>query len=196
MKQYSLLGGLLLVLFMVGSCNIEKRVDKQQKTFDNIGKKWLLLHPCSNDSSYIYVPGKRDSIPFIVPVMIDDTTGVARRLDSLNIYLQNKYNEQLKDCSNQVNESYKLGYNKATQIWRTKLSQIKIPIPVIDTIKITLKDKLSLKLLEQDLATANKELADSKLSNEKAQGKRDKWFLMFIIACCLLVTSIYFNIKK
>jgi hypothetical protein len=110
--------------------------------------------------------------------------------------LKEKYNEQLKDCSNQVNESYKIGYNKATQIWRTKLSQIKIPVPVVDTIKITLKDKLALKLLEQDLATANKELADSKLSNEKAQGKKDKWFLMFIIACCLLVTSIYFNIRK
>ena len=183
----------LIILFI--SCNIEKRVDKNQKVFDNIGRKWLKLNPCANDSFTIYVPGKRDSIPFYIPVLFKDTIEIKKQIDSLNVYLEKKYNDQKSDCKNQVRESYNAGYQKAESVWKDKLSKIKIPLPVIDTIKITLKDKQQIKLLTDDLNESQKELNDIKIKLEKYQGKKDKWFLMFMIACSLLLTSIYFNIK-
>jgi len=197
MKKNNILGVFLLsILFISTSCNIEKRVEKNEKAFDNIGKRWLGLHPCANDSSYIYIEGKRDSIPFLIPVLVKDTIEIRKQIDSLNIYLERKYNKQRADCANQVRESYNAGYQKAESVWKDKLSKIKIPLPVIDTIKITLKDRQQIKLLNDDLNESQKQLADIKVKLEKYQGKTDKWFLLFIIACCLLLTSIYFNIKS
>jgi len=197
MKAYNLLGVFLLsILFISNSCNIEKRVEKQQEAFDNIGKKWLGLHPCANDSSYIYLPGKRDSIPFLIPVLVKDTMEIKKQIDSLNIYLDRKYNDQKIDCKNQVRESYNAGYQKAELVWKDKLSKIKIPLPVIDTLKITLKDKQAIKLLVSDLTDTQKKLTDTQINLEKFKGKKDKWFLLFILACALLLTSIFFNIKK
>lgn len=180
---------------LFASCNIEKRVDKNQKTFDNIGRKWLALHPCATDSFTIYIPGKKDSIPFLIPVLLADSLEIKKQIDSLNIYLEKKYNDQKADCKNQIRESYNAGYKKAESVWKDKLSKIKIPLPVIDTIKITLKDKQQINLLTDDLNDCQTQLADEKVKLEKYQGKKDKWFLLFMIACCLLLTSIYFNIK-
>ena len=195
--KYNKLGVFLLsILFISTSCNIEKRIDRNQKAFDNIGKKWLGLHPCSNDSNYIYIEGKKDSIPFLIPVLIKDTNEIQRKIDSLNQYLQDKYRKQQNSCKSQVKESYNAGYQYAETIWKDKLSKIKVPLPVIDTIKITLKDKQQIKLLTDDLDSSKGQLNATLINLEKYKGKTDKWFLLFIIACCLLLTSIYINIKK
>lgn len=191
-----LLGAFLLItLSLSTSCNIEKRIEKRQETFDRIGRLWLQSHPCANDSTFIYIPGKRDSIPIEIPIIINDTTGFKYYIDSIGVELRKKYNEQQKDCNNQVKDAYNLGYGKAETIWKEKVSKIKVPLPIIDTIKITLKDKQYINLLQGDIEKLKAQLSQAQITGAEKKGKLDKWFLLFIIACMLLLTSIYFNLK-
>jgi len=179
-----------IVLFV--SCNPEKRIQKNLDRFDRIGKKWLSLHPCANDSNTIYIPGKRDSVFFEVPVYVNDTTGLQKFVDSF-------YNELDKldtACNQKCLQAYKSGYKKGRNDLANKLASIKVPVPVIDTLKITLKDKLELKILKADLDTARIQLGNLKTELEKRKGYSTKWLLLFIIACLLLLASIYFNIKR
>jgi hypothetical protein len=178
----------LIFIISIFSCNTEKRIEKRQKIFDNIGKKWLQLHPCSNDSSFIYIPGKRDSILIEVPIIVIDTNYANHIIDSLNKITEQKTN----GCKLEIKQAYNLGYNQSDNNWKIKISKIKVPLPIIDTLKITLKDRQQLKILESDLMEANKELMNCKDQNNKS----DKWFWLFIIACMFLITSIYFNIRK
>lgn len=180
--------GMLVVLF---SCNIEKRIAKQQKTFDNIGRAWLKLHPCANDSTYIYLPGKVDSVPIEVPILVIDSAYTEKQIDSLQKYYASK-----KDCSQEIKSAYNLGYSESTKKWKSATSQIKVPLPVIDTVKISIKDKQQIKLLQDDLADCNTLTQQLQLDNAKEKGKSDKWFLWFVIASILLGISSYFNVKK
>lgn len=185
-----ILGALgVTLLFVSTSCNIERKIEKNQEAFDKIGRKWLDLHPCSNDSTFVYVPGKKDSIPFLVPVLTKDTAEIKRQIDSI-------YKANQKDDIQTIKSAYNSGYDKAEKIWKNKLAQIKIPLPVVDTLRITLKDRQQITLLKSDLESLKLKLSDCQLTGEKVKGKSDKWFLLFIIACCFLIASIYFNIRK
>ena len=187
---------LIVVLSVFYSCNIQKRVEKQQKVFDNIGRKWLKLHPCANDSFTIYVPGKRDSIPIEVPVIIIDTVYTKKQLDSLRIAMQKIYFAPTENCIEEMDKAYRLGYNFAEEKWKGKFGQIKIPVSVVDTIKITLKDKQAIQLLQDDLAASESEVNRLTIEGLNCENKKDKWFLWFIITFILLSLSIYFNFKK
>ena len=73
---------LLLFIFAVlacmwlTSCNPAKRIERQQENFDRIGRKWLDLHPCANDSVSVYLPGEQrtDTITTTSKVVTTDTT--------------------------------------------------------------------------------------------------------------------------
>ena len=186
----------LSVLSASISCNIEKRVERQQRAFDNIGRKWLSLHPCANDSTFIYIPGKRDSVPLIIPVLIKDSASLQNAIDSIQEVLQKEYTSDSLDCRKKISYSYKAGYNSANADWQKRISNIKIPTATADTFKITLKDKQYIGLLQSDLSSANNQIAELKIKLEKNSGKKNSWFLLFLIACMVAVTSIYFNIKK
>lgn len=187
---------LLSTLSLSTSCNIEKRIEKQQERFDRIGRRWLEKNPCANDSTIIYVPGKRDSIPIVIPTIIRDTVGLKQYIDSIGAQLRKKYNEQEKDCNKQIKDAYNIGYENAEVVWKDKVSKIKVPLPVIDTIKITLKDKQYINLLQADITKLKAQLSEAQLKGAEKKGKLDKWFLLFVIACMLLSASLYFNIKK
>ena len=187
---------LLIMLSLSTSCNIEKRVQKQQETFDRIGRLWLQSHPCANDSTVIYIPGKKDSIPIEIPIIINDTTGFKKYIDSIGYQLRKKYKEEQKDCDNQIKDAYNFGYQKAENIWKDKISKIKVPLPVIDTLKITLKDKQYINILQGDIKKLEYQLSQAQINEAEKKGKLDKWFLLFIIACMCLLTSLYFNFKK
>lgn len=186
----------LFILSISTSCNIEKRIEKRQETFDKIGRKWLDLHPCANDSTFIYIPGKKDSIPVVIPVVIKDSIQIQSIIDSLNNYFTETYASQKKDCRLEISKAYNAGYDKATQIWKEKVSKIKVAAPIIDTVKITLKDKQAISLLQSDLDKANQQLNDLKVKYEQKSGSSTSWLLMFIIACGVVLVSIYFNLKK
>ena len=186
----------IVVLSISYSCNIQKRVEKQQKMFDNIGREWLKIHPCANDSFTIYVPGKRDSIPIAVPVIIIDSNYTKSQLDSLQDELRRRYSQTTADCKQEIKASYNLGYSNATEKWKNALAQIKVALPVVDTLKITLKDKQAIQLLENDLVAI-------KINNNKLNidilvesRKRDKWFWWFIVTFIVLSGSMYINLKK
>lgn len=181
-----------LSIILLASCNPEKRIQKNLDRFNRVGKLWLKMNPCSNDSNTIYLPGKKDSIFFEVPIYIDDTSGQQIFIDSVT----NSISKKEKVCSLKIAEAYKLGYQKGKSDLMGKLSKIKVPLPVIDTLKITLKDRLELKIIKADLDTARIQLASSQAELEKHKGKSTKWLLLFIIACLLLAVSIYFNIKR
>jgi hypothetical protein len=187
---------LISVLSISYSCNIQKRVEKQQKVFDNIGRQWLKLHPCANDSSTIYVPGKRDSIPIEIPVIIFDSGYTKKQLDSLRQEMQKVYGSQLNNCSQEMSSAYNLGYNVAAKKWEIELGQIKIPVPVVDTLKITLKDKQAIQLLQNDLTASRNEVTKLSIDALDCANKKNKWFLWFIIALIMLAISMYFNFKK
>lgn len=197
MKSNNLiLAFIVVVLSISASCNLEKRVEKQQKAFDNIGRSWLKLHPCANDSFTIYIPGRRDSIPIEIPVIILDTTYTKKQLDSLQKSLRERFFSPSLDCSTEIKEAYNLGYNSAAQKYIHAAAQIKIPLPVIDTLKITLKDKQAIKILEDQLAVTQSDISSLTLEKERAMFKKDKWFLLFLLICILLIFGIYVNIKK
>jgi hypothetical protein len=76
------------------------------------------------------------------------------------------------------------------------VSKIKVPVPVIDTLRITLKDKQAIQLLQDDLADCKKQVQDLTVENLTNMSKKDKWFLWFLITALLLLGSIYYNFKK
>ena len=186
----------ITIFYFFCSCDIEKRIERQQEKFDNIGRKWLKLHPCDKDSFTIYIPGKRDSILIEMPVIIVDTNYTRKQLDSLQDELRKMYAKSSKNCTEEIKRAYNLGYNTASKNWKEKVSQIKVPIPVIDTLRITLKDKQAIQLLQDDLAVSKKQVQDLTIENLTNIGKKDKWFLWFVITAILLLGSIILNLIK
>jgi len=193
-KRYFLFA--ITIFYFFCSCDIEKRIEKQQEKFDNIGRKWLKLHPCDKDSFTIYIPGKRDSVLIEMPVIIVDTNYTRQQIDSLQEELKKIYAESSKNCTEEIKRAYNLGYNTASKNWKEKVSQIKVPVPVIDTLRITLKDKQAIQLLQDDLAVSKKQVQDLTVENLTNMSKKDKWFLWFLITALLLLGSIYHNLKK
>lgn len=183
---------IFIAVILFASCNPEKRIQKNLDRFDRLGKKWLSLHPCANDSNTIYIPGKRDSVFFEVPVYINDTTGLQKFVDSF----YSELDKQDTACNLKTLQAYKSGYKKGRNDLANKLALVKVPVPVIDTLKITLKDKLELKIIKADLDTARIQLANLNLQLEKQRSKTSKWFFFFVIASLLLLISIYLNIKR
>lgn len=183
---------IFIAIILFASCNPEKRIQKNLDRFDRIGKKWLSLHPCSNDSNTIYLPGKRDSVFFEVPIYVNDTAGLQKFVDSFSAELDKKDTA----CNLKALQAYKAGYKKGRNDLANKMASVKVPLPIIDTLKITLKDKLELKILKNDLDTARIQLADLKTELEKRKGSSTRWLLLFIIACLLLLFSMYINIAK
>jgi hypothetical protein len=186
----------LLTIAGAFSCNPVNKILKNKEQFDKVGREWLKQNPCSNDSTVIYLPSKRDSIILNIPMLIKDTSGNSFFIDSINNVLSPKYNDKKYNCKKQISESYSIGYNKAMYECKIKLSNIKIPAPIIDTLKIILKDKQQINLLTQDLYNCDSELNKEKLKSEKYKGSKDKWFLLFLLACAFLIGSLYFNFKK
>jgi len=195
MKLKYILSAIALFL-IISSCSTEKRTLRKLEKFNKIGRAWLELNPCANDSNVVYVEGKKDSIYLEIPTYVKDTTGLSHFLDSLNKALQIKFDEQRKNCSNQVNEAYKLGYKKSSTDAQLKYSSIKIPLPSVDTIKISIKDKQQIELLKADLLNATAQLNQCQLDSSDKKGSSTKWFLLFIIASCLFLISLFFNFKK
>lgn len=182
----------MFVLSLSVSCNIEKRVENHQKTFDNIGRKWLSLHPCANDSSIVYIPGKRDSIPIEIPIFVADLDYINTQIDSVKKIYDKKLTNMSRNCDDEIRSAYFTGYKNAETIYRDKISKIKVAVPVIDTIKITLKDKQQIQLLANDLKECEKSLNEQKLKSSA----KDKWFWWFIIASILFLLSAFLNLRK
>jgi len=187
---------LFILSLSTSSCNIEKRIERQQDVFDNIGKKWLQLHPCANDSTFIYIPGKTDSIPLVIPILVKDSVLIEYIIDSINESYRNDYATKDKDFKVEITRSYNLGYEMATVKWKDKISKIKIPTTKTDTIKIALQDKQIINLLKSDLAKATQQINDCKRQYEEKKGSARSWFLLFLIASIIALISIFFNFKK
>lgn len=188
----------LLTIAGAFSCNPVNKILKNKEQFDKVGREWLKQNPCSNDSTVIYLPSKRDSILIQIPVIVKDTTKQREIIDSISEVFRQKYKNpsSFYNCKKEISEAYKIGYDKASEEYKSKLSNIKIPKPVIDTFKILLKDKQQINLLTQDLYNCDSELNKEKLKSEKYKGSKDKWFLLFLLACAFLIGSLYFNFKK
>lgn len=185
--NHKILFCLFLVAIYLLSCNLEKRIEKDQKKLDRIGKLWLKSHPCTNDSSFVYVPGKADS--FYVPIteLVTDTIQTKKLIDSL-VKLNN-------NCEKEIKSAYASGYAKSSKDWKAKLSQTKFSTRV-DTVKITVKDKQQTNILLADCFQKDKQLGELQLMYEKSKHKADKWFLWFIISCLVFIVSYAFKLIK
>jgi hypothetical protein len=177
---------LLGISLFLSSCNIEKRVLKNEERFNNIGRKWLEKNPCINDSTVTYLPGEITILP--VDEFVIDTISTQRAIDSIS--------HLYKGCADQVSIAYKDGYNKAISECKVKLRAISIIKRTPDTIKIVVKDKQEVKLLTQDVIDLKKQLSDAKLQSSVNSNATTKWLLLFILACILLGFSLYLNVKK
>lgn len=178
---------ILLATIYLLSCNLEKRIEKDQKKLDRIGKLWLKTHPCANDSSFVYVPGKADSFYFKVVELVPDTIQTKILIDSL-VKLNN-------NCDKEIKSAYATGYAKSTKDWRAKLSQTKI-ITRVDTVKISVRDSQREKIILSDCVDKGKELEELKIKYEKEKNKSDKWFFWFIFSCLCFVMSHSFKLIK
>lgn len=185
--NYKILFCLFIVVIFFLSCNLEKRITKDQKKLDRIGKLWLKSHPCANDSSFVYVPGKADS--FYVPIteLVPDTIQTKLLIDSL-VKLNN-------NCEKEIKSAYASGYAKSSKDWRAKLSQTKI-VTRVDTIKIAVKDSQKEKILLSDCLEKDTQITDLKLKVSKLERVSDKWFFWFIISCFLFLISHSFKLIK
>ena len=169
---------------------------KNQKKFDNIGRQWLKLHPCANDSNVVYLPGQIDFLPVEVPYPVVDTAYMQKQIDSIIESQKHKKPGTSANCKQEINDAYKSGYDNATKEWKAKVSQIKVQAPRVDTIKIYVKDNQLIGLLNNDVAVKDKEIGDLKLEVSEMKGKKNKWLWWFIILAILLAGSTYLNIKK
>jgi hypothetical protein len=181
----------LLCLFLTTiyllSCNLEKRIERNQKKLDRIGKLWLKTHPCANDSSFVYVPGKTDSFYLPITELVPDTIQTKILIDSLIRLSIN--------CDKEIKSAYATGYAKSTKDWRAKLSQTKI-VSRVDTVKISVKDNQQEKILLADCTEKDAQLSELHLMYEKQKRKSDKWFLWFIISCLCFIISHSFKFIK
>jgi hypothetical protein len=165
---------------------------KRQEAFNNIGRKWLELNPCNNDSSFIYLPGKADSVPVEVFITDIDSAYFNKVVDSFTSTLNGSY----YTCSLKVSTAFASGYKAADLKWKKSISKIKVPKRVVDTIKITVADLQKIKLLESDLSVKSQQLAECDLLAEQRKSKSTQWFWLFIVSCLLLLISVYLNISK
>jgi len=171
---------LLMTAIYLLSCNLEKRIEKDQNKLNRIGKLWLKSHPCVNDSFYVYIPGKADSFYFPITELVPDTIQTKLLIDSL-IKLNN-------NCDKEIKSAYTSGYARSTMEWKAKLSQTKVSVRV-DTIRISVKDNQKEKILVADALQKDKEINEINLMYEKSKRESDKWFFWFIISCLIFVIS-------
>jgi len=185
--NHKILFCLFIVIIFFLSCNLEKRITKDQRKLDRIGKLWLKTHPCANDSSFVYVPGRADSFYFPIVELVSDTIQTKILIDSL-LKLNN-------NCDKEIKSAYATGYAKSTKDWRAKLSQTKI-VSRVDTIKISVKDNQIEKILQQDCTSKDQQINELKLKDEQLKRKSDKWFFLFLISCLLFIVSHTFKLIK
>ena len=179
-------------LLLSSSCNIENRVMKNQEAFNNIGKKWLEKNPCANDSFYVYLPGKTDSIPLEIFIPVLDTEYLIKILDSI----QDKYNYDSASCNSAVKAAYIVGYNSAETKWKNKLSATKIPTKRVDTIKVVVADKQKIGILEADVIAKNQKISDLNLELSELKWKSRQWFWLFVLSMLLFIFSLSLNFRK
>lgn len=169
---------------------------KNQEKFDRIGREWLKLHPCTNDSNTVYLPGKIDSVPIEVPIFVIDSALVQHQIDSIVDVYQLKSAYDKNACATEIKNSYQKGYSVANNEWKIRVGKIKVQTPRVDTIKVFVKDNQLIGLLNKDITIKDKQISDLNLSLSEMKGKKNKWFWWFIILLVLLGTSTYLNIKN
>lgn len=180
----------MAILCAIFSCNPEKQILKNNEKFNRVGRKWLETHPCTNDSTIVYLPGKIDSIPYEIPIIIKDTEAINKYIDSIKKTISSD-----KDCGSEILSSYNEGYDASSKMWRKQLSKMKT-ITRVDTIKISVKDKQEFKLLNQDIKERDRQIGDLKLNVEHIKRLRDKWFFLFILICTILGLRLSYKLFK
>lgn len=123
---------ILIILF---GCNPAKQVLKNKEQFEKIGKKWAEENPCVGDSTITYIPGQTDSIYYPVEIIRDS---IHTEIDTIT-----------GDCSADIKKAYSKGYDKAI----SQFKQVKIPLPRVDTLKITVPDKRAENILREQVGT-------------------------------------------
>lgn len=203
-----IVGIVLLLLTAVFSCNPAKQAArKDQKALDRVMTSPSLLKtaygrgaelwPCANDTTFIFKPGRIDSM--YLPVMFD-TTDRDRIKDSI-LAIAND------DCNDQVKAAFDMGVD----VTEKKYSKIKVPVYRPDTlagfiVDGTLAKRLMDSLHEKDKLLSNwsgraeewaKWAAKTEAVNQKKQSTQF-WVIVGLVVALILSNGAwaYFKFKK
>ena len=181
---------IVLILIAFAGCNPAKRLLKEHRDFEQIGSEWAKLHPCANDSTFIFSEGRIDS--FYVPVPVTDTAGLRLVIDSVKKAIALKYIANKTDCNSQVNEAFTTGYQRAWYL----CGKIKIPIKEPDTIKAAVVDRRTEKALSNQTQDLSAVLASEKDISAKYLKQRNIAYITIGIAVLLIILLSILAIKK
>lgn len=179
----------LSILILTG-CDAAKKVLKNQMQFEQVGRAWALKNPCTNDSAIIFLPGRIDSIPYVIAV---DTALLNAKADSVTKALAKKYNYDVAECNRQVSEAFNTGFDEAV----FEISKQKMPVKLPDTIRISVTDKRSLKACQDSYEEMQKQFTDELQAGGKIRSQRNVGYIIsgILAAALVLITIILFKKK-
>ncbi len=194
---WAFLIGIAAALFMCASCNPEKiaarkdrkaleRVETNISLLNDAWTKGSAIWPCANDTSFVFRPGKTDSIYF--PVMYD-TADRDRIKDSI---MAGMVQPMQDECNEKIKKAFDLGMEVATK----EVAKIKIPVRRPDTLAGYIVDRELAKSLLDTLAQKKQDIFYLKGRSDQWQAEAAKqlseklhlfWWLLAAVA--LLVGS-------
>lgn len=179
----------ILTLLLLTGCDPAKKILNNKEAFDKVGTEWAKQHPCANDTAWIKLPGKVDSIAY--PVLVTDTSSLQDIIDSISIALADKYNTSIDDCNRQVDEAFKIGYKKAEYEYSKK----KLPVKQPDTVIRTIVDNRTIDVLKADNNRKSEELNKEKDKSAKRLAQRNWSYVLSGLLFLMLLFMIVVFIK-
>lgn len=140
---------LFIIICVLFACNPVKKVLNNPDHYNRVKDSVIARGACVNDTTYVYKPGRIDSVPFPVPI-------VKKEVDPLLLQraIDSAVNKNDELCLYGLQESYKFGYNDAIDSIRKLKQAVKQP----DTLKGYVRDSALLDVLHRSY---QKQLADS-----------------------------------
>lgn len=174
---------ILAACFIVG-CNPVKKVFKNQKQFDQIGRAWAQKNPCVNDTTIVVRPGRVDTLTYTVPAA--DISQEA--IDSVARALANKYNARLEECALQVNEAYRSGYKTAGDECK-----IDVVTAAPDTIKYYVSDRRKENILQGEKEEISRQLTDALKDAMRYKQQRNTAYIILGVIALSIGLFVWFN---
>ena len=188
----------LFWLFSLAGCNPTKKIEQakqrvmlDKKAFDEVGRNFVTLHPCANDTAWKFIKGGTDSIPY--PVIYFDSAAYKTFKDSLEIIGANDFN-------NGVEKAFVQGFDAARKQYESK----KIAVPRADTLKGAIVDIQKERLLDDQInmldvqvgvLTGQSSEKDRQLSEANRRYKKTMWWLIGLLVAITSGTIIYGYLK-
>ncbi len=203
---FVLIWGLITAIFS-GCVSEKKLLDKatmrvltNKSAFDSVGRVFVELHPCLNDSAPPVIrPGRIDSVPVIIQVPVFDSFAQIMTIDSVKAAYSG-------ECNSAIDAAYKKGFTNGAMAATNEFSKMKIPVKQPDTAIYNIKDRQLERINAETISELNKQVEYHKgvntqivTQNNKSASQRDMYMMLFYGSWVVAIgvgIFIFYNKKK